>query len=212
MSEGPAPLTPNTSGTTRSPLTGLLAGSDTVTRGIQAFLAIGGVVASVKAQWDNNRSVFWISAAVVALSIVWFAVGAFLRKRRPKPPALPDGTRSLSSYLRGLLPFERGEGLLGREQEVGRLLALIRGLEYRVGFLSGEAGSGKTSVIRLASFLSWRKMVSRLSMSHAPEATQLSPFGKPLIRLCPRVRALRMALLPRPSPRFLDCWAIRPSL
>jgi len=129
-------------------LTNLLTGSDYITRGIQAMLGLGGVIALIKAQWDQNQFVFWASAALALVSVAWFSLGTYIRKRRPKSPRLPSGLRSSSSYLRGLLPFEKGESLLGREQEVGRLLALLRSLEYRVGFLSGEAGSGKTSLLR----------------------------------------------------------------
>jgi hypothetical protein len=75
------------------------------------------------------------------------AAGAYIRRQQPKPLQLREH-RSSSSYLRGLLPFEKGEQLLGRDQEVGRLLAMLRGLEYRFGFLSGEAGAGKKSLLR----------------------------------------------------------------
>jgi WD40 repeat protein len=52
------------------------------------------------------------------------------------------------AYLRGLLPFERGETLLGRDGDVQRVLALVTSTEFRFGYLSGEAGSGKTSLLR----------------------------------------------------------------
>src|SRR5271166_557151 len=129
-------------------LKNLLAGSDYTTRGIQAVLGLGGVITSIKVAWDKNPFVFWASVALATMAGLWVAAGAYLRRRRPKSSELPAEPRSSSSYLRSLLPFERGETLLGRDQEVGRLLALLRSLEYRVAFLSGEAGAGKTSLLR----------------------------------------------------------------
>ncbi len=85
---------------------------------------------------------------VFVVAAAWVAIGAYLRRRRPKTSIVPLEPRSTSSYLRSLLPFEKGDRLLGRDQEVGQLLVLLRSLEFRFGFLSGEAGAGKTSLLR----------------------------------------------------------------
>src|SRR5579863_1553467 len=126
----------------------LLAGSDYITRGAQAVLMVMGAVGSIWNTRANNPAVFWLSISLVATGVLWLALGAHLRKTRPKPPILAPEARSSSSYLRGLLPFEKGDSLLGRDQEVARLLAVLRSLDFRVAFLSGEAGAGKTSLLR----------------------------------------------------------------
>jgi WD40 repeat protein len=129
-------------------LKNLLGGTDSVTRAVQAALGVGGLGTSILTAWNNNPYIFLASIAVTIVAALWIAAGAYLRRRKPKSPGLPAEPRSSSSYLRGLLPFERGELLLGRDQEAGRLLAMLRSLEYRFGFLSGEAGAGKTSLLR----------------------------------------------------------------
>src|SRR5262245_8502851 len=111
-------------------LRNLLGGTDFVTRGVQAVLGIGGLGASIQAAWDKNPYIFFLSVAVAIIAAIWIAVGAYLQRRKPKSAELLHEPRSSSSYLRGLLPFEKGEQLLGRDQEVGRLLALVRSLEY----------------------------------------------------------------------------------
>ena len=129
-------------------LTQILGRTDAATRLIQTILTASGLFGLVATAWAKSPIQFGLSIAVFVMAAVWVVVGAYLRRRKPKKLALPIEQRSASSYLRGLLPFENGEGLLGRDQEVGQLLALVRSLEYRFGFLSGEAGAGKTSLLR----------------------------------------------------------------
>jgi hypothetical protein len=129
-------------------LQNLLSGSDLTTRALQGVLAIIGVVSSVRSALEKDELIFWISVAAALIAAGWVAAGGFIRRRKRKRYEHPLEQRSTSSYLRGLLPFEKGEALLGREQEVGHLLAILRSLDFRVGFLSGEAGAGKTSFLR----------------------------------------------------------------
>jgi hypothetical protein len=130
------------------PLKQLLGRTDVVTRSVQGLLAVSGVFGLLAAEWEKHPYLLFASGVVVALAAAWLMVGIYLRRRRPGKPVIASTPRSTSSYLRGLLPFEQGDSLLGRDQEVGQLLALVRSLEYRFGFLSGEAGAGKTSLLR----------------------------------------------------------------
>jgi hypothetical protein len=124
-----------------------LGGSGLLVRAGQSVLALAGVFGLILAQATEHPAVLIASVAVVVAAGMWVMLGAILRRRRPKAVSLPPAPVS-SSYLRGLLPFEKTDHLLGREQEAGQLLTLVRSLEFRFGFLSGEAGAGKTSLIR----------------------------------------------------------------
>lgn len=147
MATSPAPQQPPT---TPQPnwLTSLIASSDLITRVVQAVLVLGGTIASVRVSWDKSPWIFASSVTLALIAVAWAVVGSYLRRRKAKSVDLSSGPRSTSSYFRFLLPFEKGEMLLGRDQEVGSLLTLFRALEYRFGFLSGEAGAGKTSLLR----------------------------------------------------------------
>ncbi|MFL6633430.1 MAG: AAA family ATPase [Massilia sp.] len=131
-----------------SPLKKLLSGTDTATRAVQAVLGLSGVLVLLKNEWRKEPFVLGAALLLICLGALWFIVGIFLRKRRPTDEKLPATPRGESAYLRGLLPFEKGDRLLGRDQDKGQLLAMLRSLEYKFGFLSGEAGSGKTSLLR----------------------------------------------------------------
>lgn len=93
-------------------------------------------------------------ALLLAIAGVVFGAAALLvirkyRRRRPtrleQEPALP----SKKAYLRGLMPFEQGDSLLGRKWDLGQLLAKVASSEFKFGYLSSdEVGTGKTSLIR----------------------------------------------------------------
>jgi len=126
----------------------LLGGTDLTTRVVQAVLTLAGVLGLLKTEWDKNPALLAISIGVLCGGAAWFGIGVYFRRRKPRAAIGLGEPRSVSTYLRGLLPFEKGDRLLGREQEVGQLLAMLRSLEFTVGFLSGEAGAGKTSLLR----------------------------------------------------------------
>ncbi len=126
----------------------ILQGTGLVTRSVQAVLGIGAILASVQSNWAANPWQLGLSGGVVALVVAWLGLGFYLRRRRPGAVVLPTEARTASSYLRGLLPFEKNDQLLGRDNDAQRLLGLVRALEFRCGFVSGEAGAGKTSLLR----------------------------------------------------------------
>ena len=68
------------------------------------------------------------------------------RQRQKVPPVHLEPTSK--AFLRGLLPFEKGEALLGRDGDLRQVLAKVTSSEFRFSYISGEAGSGKTSLLR----------------------------------------------------------------
>ena len=90
-----------------------------------------------------------ISAILLTLaSLVWFLYQRRKARRKPRPPKIVNPASNPKAYLRGLLAFEKGESLLGRDSDVGRLLAVIYSPEFTFGYVSGDAGVGKTSLLR----------------------------------------------------------------
>jgi hypothetical protein len=65
--------------------------------------------------------------------------------RKQKPVSLVDLS---NAALRGLLPFEEGEHLFGRDLDVMRIMPILDASEFRYGVLSGDSGCGKTSLVR----------------------------------------------------------------
>jgi hypothetical protein len=87
--------------------------------------------------------------ALICLTILWFAFRRIIRERSAREPVV--GLESLakpSAYIRGLLPFEQRDNLLGRDEERKQINTIINSDDFTFGYLSGEAGCGKTSFIR----------------------------------------------------------------
>lgn len=101
--------------------------------------------------------------AVIVASVAWYWIHrAMLRRRRPRI-AVEQLERGGGAYLRGLLPFERGEKLLGRARDASMLLTKLRNRECRFAYVSGDAGVGKTSLLRSAVMAECRRNFSRLA-------------------------------------------------
>ena len=88
-------------------------------------------------------------AAVLLLSAAglyhWQYKRAAARAVQPGPQerrALP------TSMLRGLLPFEKGDRLFGRDADVRNILTMLNATGFRFGVLWGQSGCGKTSLLR----------------------------------------------------------------
>jgi WD40 repeat protein len=133
-------------GTSQPPLDTLLGSSEIVRIG-QVLSTFIGVMITVFSYFQQHPIIVVIGIAILLLTVVWHFLARWWqrRQRRPVPIPPPPGPRA---YLRGLLPFERGETLLGRDGDVQRVLALVASTEFRFGYLSGEAGCGKTSLLR----------------------------------------------------------------
>jgi hypothetical protein len=131
-----------------NPVKRFFSGTDTLIQTLQAVSLLGTLLAAIASTWLTNRLFLVIALILLALVAAWVVISWYLRRRRPKPPVLPNERPRSGSYLRGFLPFEKGDRLLGRDLDIGQLLAMVRSLEFRFGYLSGEAGTGKTSLLR----------------------------------------------------------------
>jgi hypothetical protein len=97
--------------------------------------------------------------AVAYGTALLLAVGAvvlyYFRRRGQPGRLLPRPGQVLprdKALLRGLLPFEDGDALIGRDTEIQDLLTILLSKEFRFGVVWGRSGCGKTSLLR-AGFL-----------------------------------------------------------
>ena len=84
----------------------------------------------------------------LALGGVW-AVLAY-KKRTRSVSSRSDENISPTAMLRGLLPFEDGDRLIGRGPDLQAVSTIIRSIGFRFGVVWGRSGSGKTSFFRAA--------------------------------------------------------------
>jgi len=117
---------------------------------LQLLLTIGGTLTAVVAIVKSSPWIAVGAGTVVVGSLAWFIVRRVVLRRRRRPVAVAAPPAGGSAYLRGLLPFEKGEHLLGRGLDTSQLLAKLRSGECRFAYVSGEAGVGKTSLLRSA--------------------------------------------------------------
>jgi hypothetical protein len=137
-------------GDTPAPDKGPLVGAQRAGQWIEILLGLAGTFTALFAAISDKPWILLLGVAVIAGSIaVYLLRRAAIRRRRPKVRAEHLGPVG-SAYLRGLLPFERGEKLLGRASDISRLLAKLRSRECRFAYVSGDAGVGKTSLLRAA--------------------------------------------------------------
>jgi WD40 repeat protein len=118
------------------------------TQTVQALLAIVGVITGVASALNANARALGAGVAIVLGSVAWFAFSRWRQRHRPTVRAIASSSKASGAFLRGLLPFQRGDQLLGRDGELASLLTRVQAEEYRFGYLSAEAGCGKTSLIR----------------------------------------------------------------
>jgi WD40 repeat protein len=106
--------------------------------------AVTAIVSAFKADWLSAS----VGLVFLAGGVAWFA---WWRWRQGRLAAQATGTPltpSSRSYLRGLRPFEEGDSLPAREQELKLLLTTVLRPTFRFGYLTGQAGTGKTSLLR----------------------------------------------------------------
>ena len=126
---------------------GPFRGAHALTQLAQVFLAVTGAATSI-ANLRQNRWLLALGVGVLVGSIVWHLYSRRRQRQRravQTPLSVPE---SSTAYLRGLLPFQSGDRLLGRDGDVASLLTRVEAPEFRFGYLSAEAGCGKTSLIR----------------------------------------------------------------
>jgi len=125
-----------------------LTGAKRVIEIVQLVLGISGGITALVSLQKQSQGLLLIGVFVLVLSAAWYFVQRRLKRRRRRNIE-PFGIPSVSgAYLRGLLPFEQGEQILGRARDIRQSLAKITSSEFRFGYISGEAGVGKTSLLR----------------------------------------------------------------
>src|SRR5436305_4415635 len=136
--EKPAPASPD----------GPMAGAKKLVDILQVIGGVGGALAAVASKALENKLFFAVGLVLCLLSAGWYGLSRWLRRRQRQkvPPVHLEPTSK--AFLRGLLPFEKGEALLGRDGDLRQVLAKVTSSEFRFSYISGEAGSGKTSLLR----------------------------------------------------------------
>lgn len=111
-----------------------------------AGAAIAGIIGAI---WPDlgaaGQSISYGTAIILAI------MGAILKYRKRKkgiPDRQADVVPSPTALLRGLLPFEDGDRLLGRRGDVQAVMTIIRSTGFRFGVIWGPSGCGKTSLLR----------------------------------------------------------------
>lgn len=164
-------------------VTAILSASGIFTRLLQGILGVASIIGLVRSALDTNLWQVAISVAVFLLVAAWLLAGSLVRRRRPRKPVLQPEGRAASSYLRGLLPFEKHDQLLGRDPDALRLVTMVRSLEFLCGFVSGAAGAGKTSLLRA-------KLVPDLEKAGWCPVYLARTTGDPCAALCKALIAL----------------------
>jgi hypothetical protein len=119
-----------------------------VVAAITAFTGLLSGMALFFKLYKQNPVAFFTSLVVFLAFLIFLIVKIiYSRSKRTSTPVVDDtGTKTL--FIRGLLPFEKGQVLLGRDHEAASLLTIVQSAQFRFGYISGEAGTGKTSFLR----------------------------------------------------------------
>ena len=111
--------------------------------------------------------IFIIGISLTIIASIFLLVNYYKNRKRKKYRSNFDSLRVHSkSYIRGLKPFEQGEQLFGRNSDVLKINSIIDADNFKFGYLSGEAGVGKTSLIRagvMSNFASANKLIFYIS-------------------------------------------------
>jgi len=117
-----------------------------VSETVQFVLRVAAGISALLSLIQGKPWHFVVAVVVVLSTFAWDLFQRRLRHRCPRlDPAIKVAKRA---YLRGLLPFEQGERLLGRERDLARIVTKLGSSDFRFGYISGEAGVGKTSLLR----------------------------------------------------------------
>jgi hypothetical protein len=124
----------------------------------------------------------WLGLVLAVGSLAWLAWSAWRHWTRAKdvPPIL----EGKSLQLRGALPFEDGDHLMGRDHDIASLYTMVQSMDFRFGYLSGEAGAGKTSLLRAGLSARLRQEVPNWSLIYVPR-----PGSRPSLEIARMLRA-----------------------
>jgi hypothetical protein len=116
---------------------------------LKTIPGVTGAVVLILKDYSTNKFAFTIGVSLIILSLLLLSLKWVLNYRRPAKIGVEDpGDESVGAFIRGLLPFGERDFLLGRNNERKRANAIIGNAEFRFGYISGEAGAGKTSFLR----------------------------------------------------------------
>lgn len=107
------------------------------------------VVASLQALAEEGYAEFVrlqderYTAYITPKGRLWLSQNSLAQPDEPEDDSTPA-----KAILRGLLPFEDGDTLIGRKSEVQDLVTIIQSQDFRFGVVWGRSGCGKTSVLR----------------------------------------------------------------
>jgi hypothetical protein len=176
-------------------------GAKSVVELVQLVLTVGGVLASAFSFAEKSpRWLPWVSVGVVVLGVGWHFAAKWWRRRRRQRPAALDAKPGGGALLRGLLPFEQNEQLLGRDNDLRQVLAKIASSEFRFGSVSGDAGVGKTSFLRAG-------VVTEVAASGQPVFYVPRPGADPLRAIAKAIKATQS-----PSDQLPEGATLRESL
>lgn len=121
--------------------------NSTIANLILAVTTITGAFAAVIKIKKDDPFLFWTAVCICLTGAIYIIFRKkYLKGKRNK--ILTVSSDKNPSFIRGLLPFEKGQVLLGRAMEVKQMRAILQSSMFKFGYISGEAGSGKTSFVR----------------------------------------------------------------
>ena len=85
---------------------------------IQLVIGIVGGITAVVSLFKNALWFLAVGVLVVLISVAWYLIQKHWKRRRPPKFVTPNDSIKGGAYLRGLLPFESGERILGRDIKI----------------------------------------------------------------------------------------------
>jgi hypothetical protein len=127
----------------------ILTSSKTILQILQAIGAIGGALLACYSFLKTQPILGTAGIAIVALSISWFLYRKYKNRQKAIEPngKITDGTKT-KEISRNLLSFEEGDTLLGRDNEIRKIITVLDSSAFKFGYVIGDAGVGKTSLLQ----------------------------------------------------------------
>ena len=134
--------------------------TDEVSTWLTRITGIGASLAAIFAVFfpqsgDTTKKVAF--AVAILLGLCAIGLVAYSRRRSFRLNVAPGEPIPSTAILRGLLPFEDGDQLLGRSGDLQALNTLVRSSGFRFGVVWGQSGCGKTSLLRAGFIPAMRK-------------------------------------------------------
>jgi WD40 repeat protein len=114
----------------------------------QLLLLLTGTATALISAFEKHRWLALMGCVIIAGSAVWYAVERRAHRRKRTQVPEQNLASGRGAILRGMLPFDEGDELLGRKHDVQQLAARVNSSEFLFGYLAADAGTGKTSLLR----------------------------------------------------------------